>query len=114
MSSTNGTISFDQFLQMDLRVGRVLECREHPNADKLLVLQVDLGHEHRQLCAGIRGHYQPDQLVGKNVVVVANLAPRQMRGEISQGMLLAAVSEDRQQIVVLTTEGDITPGSRIC
>jgi methionyl-tRNA synthetase len=114
MGHATETITFDQFLQMDLRVGRVLECKNHPNADKLLVLQVDLGEEQRQLCAGIRGYYSPEDLVGTNVVVVANLAPRQMRGEISQGMLLAATSENREQIVLLSTAGDIAPGSRIC
>jgi methionyl-tRNA synthetase len=107
-------ITFDQFLQMDLRVGKVTECHDHPNADKLLVLKVDMGDKTRQLCAGIRGHYQPDELVGKNVIVVANLAPRQMRGELSQGMLLAAVSDNREQIVLLTAEREITPGSRVC
>ena len=114
MSHATEMITFDQFLQMDLRVGQVVECKRHPNADKLLVLQVDLGGEKRQLCAGIRGYYEPEQLVGTNVVVVANLAPRQMRGEISQGMLLAATSENREQIVLLTTAGDIAPGSRVC
>jgi methionine--tRNA ligase beta chain len=114
MAQTTGVISFDEFLKLDIRVARVIECRDHPNADKLLVLKVDLGTQERQLCAGIRGYYQPDELVGKNIVMVANLAPRQMRGEMSQGMLLAATSENRDQVVLLTTAADIAPGSRVC
>src|SRR5690349_15917283 len=85
------TIQYDDFAKLQLRVATVLECVAHPNADKLLVLQIDLGGgEKRQICAGLRQYYQPEQLVGKQIVVVANLAPRQMRGQVSQGMLLAA------------------------
>jgi methionyl-tRNA synthetase len=106
-------ISFDDFARVKLRVGRVLEAREHPNADKLLVLQVDLGGERRQLCAGIRGYYTPEQLVGKNIVVVSNLAPRMMRGQESQGMLLAAVTEDRGRLALITTDADLPPGTPV-
>src|SRR5882757_8990067 len=73
-------IVYDDFAKIELRVGTVVECIPHPNADKLLVLQVDIGTEKRQICAGLRQHYQPEQLVGKQIVVVANLAPRTMRG----------------------------------
>lgn len=107
---TSDTITFDDFARIKLRVGRVVEAVNHPNADKLLVLKVDLGGEMRQICAGIRSHYTPEQLVGKNIVVVANLAPRMMRGQESQGMLLAAVSGDRSQVVVVSPEKDIPPG----
>ena len=70
--------------------GQIVESKPHPNADKLLVLQIELANgERRQICAGLRKDYQPEQLVGKQIVVVANLAPRQMRGEVSQGMLQA-------------------------
>ena len=66
-----------RFCQARARVATVVECKPHPNADKLLVLQIDLGNgERRQICAGLRQHYQPEQLVGKQIVVVANLAPR--------------------------------------
>jgi methionine--tRNA ligase beta chain len=78
-------IQYDDFAKIELRVATVLECKAHPNADKLLVLQIELGSERRQICAGLRQHYQPEQLVGKQIVVVANLAPRTMRGEVSQG-----------------------------
>ena len=106
-------IQFEDFARVDLRVARVLEAREHPNAEKLLLLQVDLGGEQRQLCAGLRGHYTAEQLVGRNIIVVANLAPRKMRGEISQGMLLAASSEDKARVILLTTESEIASGSKV-
>jgi len=112
-SPADSTITIDDFAKVKLRVGKVLEAGIHPNADKLLVLQVDLGDEKRQLCAGLRAHYEPDQLVGCNVIVVSNLAPRTMRGQVSQGMLLAACSGDRSEVVVLTTERDIAAGSSV-
>lgn len=113
MSDMPGTIPFDDFAKLDLRVARVLEAKAHPNADKLLILQVDMGTEKRQLVAGIRGHYEPEQLVGKSIVVVANLTPRKMRGEESQGMLLAASTEDHAQVILVTTMSDIAPGSKV-
>src|SRR5881227_2912018 len=91
VDTTQATISYDDFAKLDLRVATVLECRPHANADKLLVLQIELaGGERRQICAGLRQQYAPEQLVGKQIVVVANLAPRTMRGEISLCMLPAA------------------------
>src|SRR3954454_9888315 len=85
------TINYDDFAKLELRVATVVECKPHSNADKLLVLQIELASgERRQICAGLRQHYQPEQLVGKQIVVVAILAPRQMRVEVSQVMLLAA------------------------
>ncbi len=106
-------VLFEDFYKIDLRVAKIIEAIEHPNADKLFLLKIDLGSEQRQLCAGLRGHYTAEQLVGKNIVVVANLAPRKMRGELSQGMLLAAGNEDHSQVILLTTEADIAPGSGI-
>ena len=94
-------------------VGEVLSCIKHPNADKLVVLQVDLGDEQRQFCAGLKGYYEPDQLVGRNIIVVTNLAPRMMRGMESQGMLLAAVTPGEAQVVLLTTAEDIPPGTPV-
>ncbi len=107
------TINFEDFTKVDLRVARVLEARPHPNADKLLVLQIDLGAERRQIVAGIRGHYEPEALVGKLIVVVKNLAPRTMRGETSQGMLLAASTDDKSQVILLTPMTDIAPGAKV-
>jgi len=111
--STSGIITFDEFLKVDLRVGKVVEVSVHPNADKLLVLKVDLGTETRQLCAGLRGIYEPEQLMGRNIVVAANLAPRTMRGVESQGMLLAATTADRSKVIILTTAADVPAGSKI-
>ena len=77
-------------------MGRVLEAAPHPNADKLLVLKVDLGTEQRQIIAGIKPYCAPEALVGKDIIVVANLAPRKMRGLDSNGMLLAATNRVRK------------------
>ncbi|MFH1108887.1 MAG: methionine--tRNA ligase subunit beta [Planctomycetota bacterium] len=105
------TITFDDFAKVKLRVGRVIEAADHPNADKLLVLKVDLGGEQRQIVAGLRGYYTAEQLLGRNIILVTNLAPRMMRGLESQGMLLAASSADRSRVIVLSPESDIEPGS---
>src|SRR3954466_2007905 len=102
MDTTTTTIQFDDFAKVELRVATVLECKAHPNADKLLVLQIDLGTEKRQICAGLRQHYHPEQLVGKQIVVVANLAPRTMRGEVSQGMLLAATDGATGKVIFVS------------
>ena len=110
---TISTITFDDFAKVDLRVARVIEARPHPNADKLLLLKVDLGAEQRQIVAGIRGYYEPEALVGKLIVVVKNLAPRTMRGEESQGMLLAASTEDRLQVVLVSPLVDLPPGAKV-
>src|SRR5829696_5121588 len=84
--------TYDDFAKVELRVAKVLEARPHPNADKLMLLQIDVGDEQKQIVAGIRQHYTPEQLVGKLIVVVNNLAPAMLRGEASHGMLLAATS----------------------
>ncbi len=107
------TISFDDFAKLDLRVAKVLEAHDHPNADRLIVLKIDLGTEQRQLVAGLRGHYEPADLVGRFIVVVKNLAPRKMRGEESQGMLLAASDDDKNQVILLSPERDIAPGAAV-
>ena len=99
-------IEFDQFAAVDLRAGTVLEAQSHPNADRLLVLEVDLGFETRTLVAGIAVSYQPDELVGKRVVVVANLAPRKLRGIESQGMVLAGQDPDGKPKLI-----DVDPGT---
>lgn len=108
-------ISYDDFARLDLRVGKVVEAAGHPNADRLLVLKVDLGGEIRQIIAGIRGHYAPEAILGREIVVVTNLAPRKMRGLESQGMLLAAVPRgetgEPTAVVVLTPEKDVPPGT---
>jgi methionyl-tRNA synthetase len=107
------TITFDEFLKVKMRVGKVVEASDHPNADKLVVMKVDIGDEQRQIVAGLKGYYTPDQLVGRNLIIVTNLAPRKMRGVESQGMLLAASTPDHGQVVTLTTSEDIPPGSAV-
>ena len=106
-------IQYDDFAKVELRVGKVVEARPHPNADKLLLLQVDLGEEApRQVVAGIKAHYAPESLVGKKIVVVANLAPAMLRGESSNGMLLAATSGEK--VVLLTVDDpECVPGAKI-
>jgi len=113
MSEAPEVIEFDDFLKLKMRVGTVVEAEAHPKADKLIVLQVDLGSEKRQIIAGLRGYYEPEALVGKQIVVVVNLAPRMMRGLESQGMLLAGSTDDHEQVVILTTERALPPGSAI-
>jgi methionine--tRNA ligase beta chain len=112
-ANTTPTINFDDFAKLDLRVATVLECKAHPNADKLLVLQLDVGGERRQICAGLRAYYQPEQLVGKQIVIVANLAPRTMRGEVSQGMLLAASDTAANRVIVLNPAETVPSGSKV-
>jgi len=83
-------IVFDDFAKIDLRVGTVLACEKVEKADKLLKLEIDLGSEKRTIVSGIAMHFAPEEMIGKQVVVVANLAPRKMRGIESQGMILTA------------------------
>ena len=108
-------ISFDDFLKLDLRVATVTEVAEHPNADKLIVLQIDLGGEKRQIIAGLKEYYAPEALLGKQIVVVANLEPRKMRGMESQGMLLAgsAVDGEDRSVIILTPDAPLPPGSTV-
>ena len=104
-------ITIDDFKKVELRVGVVKAVEPHPNADKLLVLKVDVGGSERQLVAGIRGHYDPQTLVGKRIIVICNLTPAILRGVESQGMLLAA--RDGEKIVLLTTDQEAAAGSGV-
>ena len=103
-------ITIDQFKEIELRVGTVRAAEPHPAADRLVVLRVDLGElGERQLVAGIRAHYDPVALVGRQVVVVANLAPAKLRGVESQGMVLAAA--DGERVVLVRPDDAVTPGA---
>jgi tRNA-binding protein len=105
-------ITYEDFAKIDLRVAQVLAARPHPNADRLMLLQIDVGDEQKQIVAGIRQHYSPEQLVGRRIVVVNNLAPAMLRGETSNGMLLAATSGDN--VVLLTPDDpDCAVGAKI-
>src|SRR6201988_2655142 len=104
-------ISIDDFSKVELKVATVKSAEAHPNADKLIGLQVDLGSEQRQICAGMRNHYTPEELVGKQVVVVANLETAKLRGLESQGMLLAASDDGR--VIILTPEKPVLAGALV-
>ena len=104
--------SIDDFKKLTFKIGVVTAAADHPNADKLLVLTVDIGEgQPRQLVAGIRGSYQAAELIGKRVIVVANLKPAMLRGVESQGMVLAA--SDASSIVLVSPERPIAPGSPV-
>jgi methionyl-tRNA synthetase len=105
------TIEYDDFAKVELRVAKVLEAERIPKADKLLRLQVDLGTEQRQILAGIAQQFEPESLIGKSVVVVANLAPRKLRGFESQGMILAASTPDGPPLGLVTIDTEVEPGS---
>jgi methionyl-tRNA synthetase len=105
-------ISYDDFAKLDLRIAKILEVEEIPNADKLFKLTIDVGElGKRVICAGIKQHYKKDDLIGKEIVIVANLEPRKMKGVESEGMLLAAVSSDNKKILLLKPEKTIAPGT---
>src|SRR6266576_1158854 len=104
-------ISIDEFRNVELRVATIKSAEPHPNADRLLVLQIDLGTEQRQICAGIRNHYTPEELVGRQIVVVANLETAKLRGLESQGMLLAA--SDEGHVIILTPEKPVLAGAQV-
>jgi methionine--tRNA ligase beta chain len=105
-------VDFKQWQELDLRIGKVVTAEHHPDADKLIVMQVDLGTESRQIVAGIRQWYDPAVLVGRLIVVIANLEPAKLRGVWSQGMLLAA-SDASGKVVILTPDGEVAPGSKV-
>jgi methionyl-tRNA synthetase len=106
------TIQFDDFARIDLRVGTILEAVKVPKADKLLQLKVDMGNEHRTIVSGIALHYQPENIIGKQVVVVANLAPRKMKGIESQGMILMA-EDATGKLHFVSPEYGVNPGAGV-
>ncbi len=106
------TISIDDFMKIDLRVAKIVSAEHVEGADKLLKLQLDLGEEQRQVFAGIKSAYQPEQLVGKFTVVVANLAPRKMKFGMSEGMVLAA-GPGGKEIFLLSPDSGATPGMKV-
>ena len=108
---TTPLIGIDDFMKVEIKVGQIKECKQHPKADRLLVSQIDLGSEVRQIVSGIAEHYQPEQLVGRKVLVVTNLKPVKLRGELSEGMVLAASNDG---VLTLPTIIDELPnGSKV-
>ena len=110
--------TFDDFCKVKLKVAEVIEAGAHPNADKLLVLKLKVGERTKQICAGIRAYYAPESLVGKRIIIVDNLEPRKLRGEMSEGMLLATHDnggvDGAERVVLLTTDQpDVVSGSDV-
>ena len=105
-------IEFDDFLKLDIRVGTVLECTKVPKADKLLQFKIDDGLETRTIVSGIAQHYQPEELVGKQVCFIANLAPRKLKGIMSEGMILSAENNDGSLSVIMPMK-EVKPGSEV-
>ena len=103
------TIAYDDFLKLDLVVGQIIECKKHPNADKLLISQVDIGSEVRQVISGIAKYYKPEELVGKKVIVVRNLKEANLRGEKSYGMILCASDKENDLLEIIEING-LEPG----
>ena len=103
------TIAYDDFLKLDLVVGKIVECKKHPNADKLLISQVDIGSEVRQVISGIAKYYKPEELVGKKVIVVRNLKEANLRGEKSYGMILCASDKENDLLEIIEING-LEPG----
>lgn len=106
------TIEFDDFTKLDIRVGTVLDCIKVPKADKLLQLKIDDGLGERTIVSGIAKHYDPGDLVGKQICFIANLAPRKLKGILSEGMILSA-EDDEGKLVVITTEKPVRSGSEV-
>jgi methionyl-tRNA synthetase len=104
-------VTFDDFMKIDLRTAKIKAAEALPKSKKLVKLQVDIGVETRTIVAGIVKHYTPEQLVGRNIIVVANLAPKELGGTMSQGMLLAA--DINGEPILLQPDKDVKPGTPI-
>lgn len=111
VAEESSEITIDTFNEIDLRIATVIACEKMPKADKLLKLQVDLGYDQRQVVSGIAEHYKPEELVGQKVIVVANLKPVKLRGEWSQGMILAGTSDGVLKLA--TADSCLANGSRV-
>ena len=108
-------IEFNDWEKLDMRVSQIIEVEEVEKADKLYKLTLDVGKEigKRTICAGIKQHYSKDELIGKKIILFANLAPRKLRGIKSEGMLLAASNEDHDKVILISPEKDIDVGSLV-
>ena len=106
-------ITIDEFDKVQIQVGEVIQCEPVPKAKKLLVSQIKIGNETRQIVSGIAKYYKPEEMVGKKVAVITNLKPCKLCGVESQGMILAA-GDDQGNLSIITVDKDIVPGSEIC
>jgi methionyl-tRNA synthetase len=111
-SNQKPVIQYDDFAKLELKAGTVTACEKVAKADKLLKLEVDLGTEKRTIVSGIAQHYTAEEMVGKQVVVVTNLAPRKMKGIESQGMILTA-EDSNGKLQLLKPENNVAPGSNV-
>lgn len=102
-------ISFEEFKKLSIKIAKIKEVNDHPDADRLYVVKVDLGGEERVLVAGIKKAYKPEELIGKLVAVVENMQPATIRGVESNGMILAA--SDKENLVVICPDKDISLGA---
>jgi methionyl-tRNA synthetase len=112
LAGENGQIGIDDFAKVEFRVAEVIKAEKHPKADKLLVLTLNVGDYTRQVVSGIAQYYTPESLIGRKLVLVANLKPATLRGVESQGMILAG-EDEKGKIVVVTPEQDLPPGAKI-
>ena len=106
-----GLVTYDDFAKLQLRTAKIMDAEKVPETSKLLRLEIMMGSERRQLVAGIALHYEPEQLIGKTVVVIANLKPAKIRGVESQGMLLAASKGESLRLVTL--DGELSSGASV-
>lgn len=104
-------INFDEWKKMDFRVAEIKKVEDHPNADKLYVLTINIGNQEKTIVAGIKKYYSKKELIGKKIIIFNNLEPAELRGVKSEGMLLAASDEDK--VVLLTVDQDINSGAKI-
>ena len=107
------TVSFSDWEKIDLRNAEILEVEEIKGADKLYKLKIDLGTETRTLVAGLKQNYTKDELIGKRIIIFANLEPRTIKGIKSQGMVLAVSNEDHSEIKLLQPDGSIELGNKV-
>lgn len=104
-------ITIEEFKKLNIRIARIKEVRDHPNADRLYIIKVDIGEEERELVAGIKKGYKPEELIGKLVAVIENMEPAVIRGVESRGMILA--SQDGETLAVLSPDRPVSPGSLV-
>ena len=108
---TDEKITIEDFMKLDLRIGKVMSVEEVEESRKLLKVEVDIGPEIRTIFAGIKKSYSPADLAGKNVIVIANLKPREMKFGTSDGMMLA--TSDNDDIIIIRPDREVTPGSKV-
>ena len=113
METDQNLINFDDWKKLNMKVGKILDVSRVPKTDKLYKLKVDIGNKVIQIVTSLVPYYTEDELLNKNIIVLVNLKPVKFAGEVSEGMLLCAETDDGSKCVLLTTEKDIEPGTNI-